>query len=110
MIADNQKRQFRAANGSDRFIDTGLWAISRHPNYFGEIMLWCGVALMALPVLSGWALLTLVSPVFVFVLLTRVSGIPMLEKKGAKRWGEDSGYQRYLRETPLLVPYLGRRG
>ncbi len=110
VIADNQKRQFRAANGSDRFIDTGLWAVSRHPNYFGEIMLWCGVALMALPVLSGWALLTMVSPVFVFVLLTRVSGIPMLESKGARRWGEDPDYQRYLRETPLLVPFLGRKG
>ncbi len=110
VIADNQKRQFRAANGSDRFIDTGLWAVSRHPNYFGEIMLWCGVALMALPVLSGWALLTMVSPVFVFVLLTRVSGIPMLENKGARRWGEDPDYQRYCRETPLLVPLLGRKG
>ena len=110
VLADNQKRRFRARHGSERFIDSGLWRLSRHPNYFGEILLWAGVALMALPALSGWALLTLVSPVFVFVLLTRVSGIPMLEKKGSKRWGDDPAYQRYCRQTPLLVPFLGRTG
>jgi steroid 5-alpha reductase family enzyme len=49
-----------------------------------------------------------VSPVFVFVLLTRVSGVPMLEHKGEKRWGNDPDYQRYCRETPVLVPILGR--
>ena len=108
VVADRQKRQFRALHGSERFIDTGLWRLSRHPNYFGEIMLWIGVAIMALPALSGWALVTLVSPVFVFVLLTRVSGVPMLEHKGEKRWGNDPDYQRYCRETPVLVPFLGR--
>ena len=110
VVADNQKRRFRAEHGSERFIDTGLWRLSRHPNYFGEITVWAGVALIALPALSGWSLLTLVSPVFVFVLLTRVSGIPMLEKKGAKRWGDDPAYARYCRETPMLVPFLGRTG
>jgi steroid 5-alpha reductase family enzyme len=110
VVADNQKRRFRARYGSERFIDSGLWRLSRHPNYFGEILLWSGVALMALPALAGWSLLTLVSPLFVFVLLTRVSGIPMLEKKGSKRWGDDPAYQRYCRQTPLLVPFLGRTG
>ena len=110
VVADNQKRRFRARYGSERFIDTGLWRRSRHRNYFGEILLWSGVALMALTALSGWSLLTLVSPLFVFVLLTRVSGIPMLEKKGSKRWGDDPAYQRYCRQTPLLVPFLGRTG
>ena len=109
-MADNQKRRFRAQYGSERFIDSGLWRLSRHPNYLGEILLWTGIALIALPALSGWSLLTLVSPVFVFVLLIRVSGIPMLEKKGAKRWGDDPAYQRYCRQTPLLVPFLGRTG
>ena len=108
VVADSQKRRFRALHGSERFIDTGLWRLSRHPNYFGEIVLWTGVALIALPALAGWSLVTLVSPVFVFLLLTRVSGIPMLEKKGARRWGDDPDYQRYCRQTPLLVPLLGR--
>ena len=87
-----------------RFIDTGLWAWSRHPNYFGEILLWIGVAVIALPVLSGWQLLTLVSPLFVTFLLTRVSGIPMLEAVGRKRWGDDAAYQQYLESTPSLIP------
>jgi len=110
VTADNQKRRFRELHGSDRFINTGLWRLSRHPNYFGEIVLWLGVALMALPALFGWTLATLVSPLFVFVLLTRVSGVPLLERKGKKRWGEDTAYQEYCRATPVLVPYLGKKG
>ena len=67
--ADRQKRRFRAESGPDAFIQTGLWARSRHPNYFGEIVLWLGIALLALPALQGWQLATLVSPLFVFLLL-----------------------------------------
>jgi steroid 5-alpha reductase family enzyme len=102
--ADRQKRAFRAdpANGG-RFITTGLWAWSRHPNYFGEITLWCGVALVAAPALSGWQYVTLISPLFVILLLTRVSGIPMLEAKSDKRWGDDPEYLEYRDSTPVLV-------
>ena len=105
VIADSQKTQFRKnpAN-SDTFITTGLWQYSRHPNYFGEIVLWAGIAVMALPVLSGWQLATLVSPVFVFLLLTKVSGIPMLEKSGQERWGSDPNYQHYVATTSSLLP------
>ena len=110
VAADNQKRRFRNDHGSGRFINTGLWRLSRHPNYFGEIVLWAGIAMMSFPALQGWTLVTLISPVFVFVLLTRVSGVPLLERKGAKRWGEDPDYQAYCRETPVLVPFLGRKG
>jgi steroid 5-alpha reductase family enzyme len=104
-LADAQKRAFRAdpANDGD-FIRTGLWAWSRHPNYFGEITLWVGIALVALPSLSGWQHVTLISPVFVTVLLTRVSGIPMLEARGRKRWGDDPEYREHVRRTPVLVP------
>ena len=77
-VADAQKSRFRANPANkDSFIRTGLWSWSRHPNYFGEITLWTGVAIIALPVLQGWQLLTLISPLFVFVLLTRMSGIPL---------------------------------
>jgi steroid 5-alpha reductase family enzyme len=105
VVADRQKARFRAdPRGRDRFIDTGLWAWSRHPNYFGEILLWTGVALVALPALSGWALVTLVSPVFVYVLLTRVSGIPLLESRADARWGHDPRYLAYKARTPELWP------
>lgn len=102
-IADRQKTFFRAdlANRG-RFIATGLWAWSRHPNYCGEILLWVGVALIALPVLSGWSLVTLISPVFVYVLLTRISGIPPLESRSDAKWGDDPEYRAYKSCTPAL--------
>ena len=105
VIADRQKARFRADPARrDRFIATGLWAWSRHPNYFGEILLWVGVALVALPALSGWALATLVSPLFVYLLLTRISGIPLLESRSDARWGSDPEYQAYKARTPVLWP------
>ncbi len=104
-VADRQKRQFRRdpAN-SDRFIAHGLWAWSRHPNYFGEITLWAGVALIAAPALEGWQYATLISPVFVYLLLTRISGIPMLDRHARQRWGEEPDYQAYRASTPALFP------
>lgn len=105
VVSDNQKSAFRAKPENEgRFIDEGLWAWSRHPNYFGEITLWVGIALIALPALSGWQYVTLISPVFVYVLLTRISGIPLLESRGKKRWGDDPEYRAYKERTPVLVP------
>lgn len=107
VVADRQKRHFRAAaQNQGRFISTGLWSRSRHPNYLGEIVLWVGVALVALPALSGWSLLTLVSPVFVFFLLTRVSGLPLLEAAADRRWGGNTDYEAYKSATPALVPRI----
>ncbi len=104
VVADRQKSAFRQDPGNEgRFIDTGLWAWSRHPNYFGEITLWTGVAIMAVPVLSGWRWVVLISPVFVYLLITRISGVPMLEKKADKRWGGEPDYERYKADTPVLV-------
>ena len=104
--ADRQKTRFREQFGAEDFIRTGWWAHSRHPNYFGEITLWVGVSLLALPVLQGWQYLTLLSPVLSWFLLTRVSGIPLLEKKADRRWGEGPQYQAYKEATPVLVPRL----
>jgi steroid 5-alpha reductase family enzyme len=105
VVADEQKRRFRADPANDgRFITTGLWAWSRHPNYFGEITLWSGIAITALPILSGWRWLMLISPVFVAVLLTRISGIPMLERRAKARWGDDPEFRAYTDATPVLVP------
>ena len=104
VMADSQKRQFRKdSNNKGRFITTGVWAWSQHPNYFGEITLWSGVALLAFPVLSGWQLATLISPVFVYLLLTKVSGINLLDDIAKERWGNDSEYLAYTERTSKLV-------
>lgn len=109
--ADAQKSAFKADRANDgRYISSGVWAWSRHPNYFGEITLWVGVAVIALPVLSGWTYVTLISPVFVYVLLRYISGVPLLERKAADRWGDDPQWQAYRRDTPLLVPRMPRTG
>ncbi len=105
VVADQQKSRFRSRPENEgRWIDTGLWAWSRHPNYFGEIVLWIGVAVIALPVLQGWQYVTLLSPVFVTLLLTRVSGIPLLQQRAEEKWGGDPEYEAYKAATPVLVP------
>ncbi len=110
VVADGQKSRFRADPANKgKFMSTGLWARSRHPNYFGEIVLWIGVALIALPVQRGWQLVTLISPVFVTLLLTRVSGVPMLEQRADEEWGGQEDYRAYKARTPVLIPSLTQR-
>ena len=105
VIADSQKSRFSAnPDNKGKFIQTGLWSRSRHPNYFGEIVLWIGVAVIAIPVLQGWQWIALISPVFVTLLLTRVSGVPLLEKKADKKWGGQEDYESYKKRTPVLIP------
>ena len=104
IIADNQKTQFKKdPNNQDRFITTGLWSWSQHPNYFGEITLWLGLALFTYPVLTGWQLVTLISPIFVYLLLTRLSGIPTLDRLAKEKWGSDSDYIAYVQATSKLM-------
>ncbi|MGD8850613.1 MAG: DUF1295 domain-containing protein [Anaerolineales bacterium] len=105
VVADAQKSRFKAdPNNEGDFISSGLWAWSRHPNYFGEIMLWIGVALIAAPVLRGWQWVTMISPVFVTLLITQVSGVPMLEKRADETWGGQEDYEQYKKNTPVLIP------
>ena len=106
VIADRQKSTFKANPANEgKFINVGLWSWSRHPNYFGEIVLWIGVAIIALPVLQGWQWVTMISPVFITLLLTRISGVPMLEKRADEKWGGQSDYEAYKAKTSVLVPF-----
>lgn len=107
VVADAQKSRFNADPANKgKFIQTGLWSRSRHPNYLGEIVLWIGIAIIALPVLQGWAWIALISPLFVAILLTRISGIPLLQKKADKKWGGQADYEAYKKNTPVLIPKL----
>ena len=103
VIADHQKTIFRKdEKNKDKFISTGLWAYSRHPNYFGEIMLWFGISVMSFSSLSGLQYLTLISPIFVYILLVYISGVRILEEQGLKKWGSLESYNEYIKNTPSL--------
>jgi steroid 5-alpha reductase family enzyme len=105
-MADYQKWQFRQDPlNKGRFITTGLWEHSRHPNYFGEILMWWGVFAAAAGSLP-WAQVAAASasPLFVSFLLMYVSGVPLLEKSADEKWGDDPSYQAYKAKTHVLLP------
>jgi steroid 5-alpha reductase family enzyme len=104
IIADTQKSKFRSnPKNKDHFINSGLWSLSRHPNYLGEIILWLGITIMSISALSGWQYVTLISPIFTYVLLVYVSGVRLLEASGKKKWGHLEDYKKYLKNTPTLI-------
>jgi len=107
IISDNQKTNFRKIEyNKDKFITTGLWKYSRHPNYLGEIVLWTGVAIISYSSLEAYQMFTLVSPIFTYILLVKVSGINLLEKSGEKKWGHLESYKSYKENTPRLIGFL----
>lgn len=107
VVADLQKSKFKADPlNHHRFISSGLWSFSRHPNYFGEWLLWVGISIIALPFLSGWQFVSLISPVFIFILLTKISGVPLLEKKAEEKWGADAEYRVYVDTVPVFFPKI----
>lgn len=109
VVADAQKSAFRRdPENKDKFITSGLWSWSRHPNYFGEIVLWFGIAIMAIPTLKGAQYVTLISPFFVTLLLTMISGIPLLEESADKKWGGQPEYGSYKQRTSALIPFPPR--
>jgi steroid 5-alpha reductase family enzyme len=112
VTADLQKTFFLQGSNK-KFIDTGLWSLSRHPNYFGEILLWIGVAMISSNGMKAWssqAISSWVSPLFVALLLIFISGIPMLEKASDAKWGNQKNYKLYKEITPVLIPIVGRKG
>ncbi len=107
VIADNQKSAFRSiSKNKDSFINEGLWARSRHPNYFGEITLWTGITVMGISTFEGMNYLAIFSPIFSYLLLVYVSGVRLLELRGKKKWGHLKDYQDYQKNTPKLIPRI----
>ena len=105
VIADNQKTVFNSEpNNEGKWIDCGLWSYSRHPNYLGEILLWTGIAFFGVSCFTGLEKIAWVSPLFIYVLLTKISGTPILDRRALEKWGDDSEYQIYRKNTPLLFP------
>jgi len=105
-ISDQQKFNFRLKpENKEKFISTGLWRYSRHPNYFGEISLWFGAYFASFASLKGLQHLSVLSPIFVALLLTKVSGIPLLERQDAKRWKGVQKWEDYVRKTSILIPW-----
>ena len=103
IIADYQKTVFRRnIENKDKFITTGLWSLSRHPNYFGEILLWTGIAIMSISSLQGLQYITLISPIFVYILLVYISGVRILEAQAEKKWGHLDSFKEYIKNTPRL--------
>ncbi|XP_055899351.1 uncharacterized protein LOC106072622 [Biomphalaria glabrata] len=106
-LADYQKSQFRSIpENAGKFIDAGLWSISRHPNYLGEILMWTGLYISSYTTLQGWEHISVISPLFLSYLLTNVSGIPILEAAGFKRWGQSPEYIAYVKRTAKLIPFI----
>ena len=107
VLADNQKTAFRSIpENKDQFINEGLWARSRHPNYFGEITLWTGITVMGISTFEGMNYLAIFSPIFSYLLLVYVSGVRMLEYRGHKKWGHLDEYNSYKKNTPKLIPKI----
>lgn len=108
VIADSQKSTFKALpENRDKWIDVGLWRYSQHPNYWGEILLWTGICICGIPIYKGGQWLAFLSPLFVFVLLYKISGIPILDQRALDKWGDDPKYRLYREQTNVLI--LGPR-
>lgn len=106
-LADYQKSVFKnKAGNQNMFMSSGLFSIIKYPNYLGEIMVWVGIFIYVLPLLSGLEYLAIVSPVWIIVLLLFISGIPLLKKQADKKYGHLEAYQVYSSKTKKLLPFL----
>ena len=110
VIADRQKTVFNTeTNNQGKWIDSGLWSHSRHPNYLGEILLWTGIAFFGISCFTGLERVAWISPIFIYILLTKISGIPILDKRGLEKWRDNPEYQKYRDETPALIPRFNKK-
>jgi steroid 5-alpha reductase family enzyme len=101
VIGDHQLRRFKEKRGNKgHVLRTGLWRYSRHPNYFGDIMLWAGFWLMTVSIPGGWV--TFIGPLFLTILLVRIRAIPLLEK----HFSANPEYLAYQKSTNMLFPWV----
>ena len=105
IVADYQKSYFNKFN-KGKFISSGLWSMSRHPNYFGEFMLWLGITIASIGYIDNYKYIVFLTPIFVYLLLTRVSGVNLLEEIGDKRWSNNKDYKEYKKNTPIFFPKI----
>ncbi|KAG7089924.1 hypothetical protein E1B28_011556 [Marasmius oreades] len=115
VLADYQKSKWRRAKDNmkhnEKFISNGVWSISRHPNYLGEIGIWTGIWILSTRSLSVSSsprvaiALSTISPLLTYLLLTKVSGVPLIEKANNKKFGTDPRWLRYKRTVPVLWPW-----
>ena len=109
-VADRQKTVFNSdSKNQGKWIDSGLWSYSRHPNYFGEILLWTGIGFFGISCFTGLERVAWISPLFIYVLLTKVSGIPLLDRRALEKWANHPEYQKYRDETPALLPRFSKK-
>ena len=107
IIADYQKTIHNKLNNKKhKFISSGLWSKSRHPNYFGEFLIWTGITIICFPVFSGFKYLALITPIFIYFLLNYISGINLLEERAKEKWGNNPEYVKYLKTTPKFFPKI----
>lgn len=103
-LADHEMFFFKENPAHKGYVmDKGLWKYSRHPNYFGEMLVWWGIFIIAIP--SGYWYISLISPVLITFLLLKVSGVTMLEKK----YEGNDAYSAYKRRTSAFVPWFPKQ-
>ena len=100
-IADYQKYRFKLVDKKKGFIHSGIWKHSRHPNYFGEILVWVGIFVATIN--TNWYI-SILSPITIYLILRYFSGVRILEENALKKWGKDKNYQKYLKNTNMFVP------
>jgi steroid 5-alpha reductase family enzyme len=99
-VGDAQLARFKAdPQNKGKVMDRGLWRYTRHPNYFGDFMVWWGIYFVALPTISAWW--TIFGPALMSFFLMRVSGVPLLEQSLRKN---RPGYEEYMRKTSAFFP------
>ncbi len=107
-VADAQKFSFKNRH-PDRFMSKGLWKYSRHPNYYGEILMWWGIFMIAINYISGWQWISVLGPIWITFLLLFVTGIPTVEKKADKKYGSNKKYREYKNNTSILIPWIPKK-
>ncbi len=104
-FADYQKFQFKKnSKNKDNWIETGLWKYARHPNYYGEMLVWWGIWIFSLSIIPNLWAITILSPLTITSILLFFSGIPPLEKRYNVKYKGNKEYEKYKKSTRLLIP------